>query len=163
MDTRQWGQHAWEFLHAVTFNYPVNPTSFDKKIHKEFFHSLKHILPCKDCRHHFKNGIENIMPIEKNLESRDKLSRWLVDFHNSVNKRLGKPIQSYDSIREKYESMRGRCQVNIVSKTNKGCSSGSEYSSKRTQILLVIIILILVLLFIGVFYGIDYLSKRKKK
>lgn len=112
--TNFWGPGAWEFLHSITFNYPIHPTSQEKETTRQFFHLLKYILPCERCRQHYTEGIEKIMPIEPHLKNRDTLSRWLVRFHNIVNKRLGKPIMSYQSVQEKYQSMQGQCQIHEI-------------------------------------------------
>ena len=40
-----WGSHAWIFLHTISFDYPDNPSLNDKLLYKNFFHSLKNILP----------------------------------------------------------------------------------------------------------------------
>ena len=36
MMTRIWGPMCWTFLHTMSFNYPVNPTSEDKKHYKDY-------------------------------------------------------------------------------------------------------------------------------
>lgn len=170
MDVLQWGSNAWTFLHAITFNFPVNPTNEEKNNHRIFFHSLKYVLPCEACRRHYTKGIETSMPIEPHLESRDKLTRWLVDFHNNVNERLGKPKQTYDSVREKYESMRGRCQISIISDAT--CPSVApptcdntlnKKTTKKTQILLFIVILILLILLIMGTYGYQCITSNIRK
>lgn len=169
MDPFGWGSHAWTFMHSITFNYPQNPTQKDKERTHNFFHSLKYILPCADCRKHYKKTIEQDMPIEPHLESRETLSKWLVDFHNNVNERLGKPKQPYDLVREKYESMRGRCQINIISDTKcpsaPKCESttNTKKTNKKTQILLFIVIFILILLLMMGTYGYQCLSNSFKK
>ena len=35
--TKIWGPSGWEFLHSVSFGYPIEPTAEQKKIIKIFF------------------------------------------------------------------------------------------------------------------------------
>ena len=100
-DIKEWGPTGWNFMHAITFSYPTEPTDDDKKEAINFFRSIERLLPCMRCREHYKHGLEK-HPVEKYVHSRDALSRWLVNFHNSVNARLGKPISSYEEVYKKY-------------------------------------------------------------
>ena len=55
MNVNKWGPGGWDFLHSITFNYPLNPTDSDKKYYSDFFKSIGNMLPCKYCRMNFKN------------------------------------------------------------------------------------------------------------
>lgn len=114
MDVRLWGPHAWEFLHAATFGYPENPTSKEQAKMKCFFECLPWILPCKSCQQHFAQLLVT-SPIDPHLGSREALTIWLVEAHNMVNTRLGKPTLSYDFVRDKYHGMRGTCRTEVHS------------------------------------------------
>jgi hypothetical protein len=151
MDTYTWGPALWTALHSITFNYPDYPTAQDKYNHAVFFHSLKNILPCETCQKHFRQGIEQSMPVEPALESRDKLTRWLVDFHNKVNQRIGKPVVSYESVRDKYEAMRGKCQLPAA------CNVTAR---KKTDNLLYLVIFLLLFVIMLVLF---YLSRSKRR
>ena len=35
-----WGPCLWQFIHIMTFNYPVKPTKEDKKNYSNLFHSI---------------------------------------------------------------------------------------------------------------------------
>ena len=94
-----WGPAAWKFFETVAFHYPKDPTEEEQHAAFEFFNSLKELLPCEKCKVHFE---ENIGSLPINVESRDTLSRWVVKFHNIVNKSLGKPIVQYDDVKKKY-------------------------------------------------------------
>lgn len=101
LDISQWGPQAWKFMHAVTFAYPENPTPEQKQAAIAFFSSLSKLLPCEKCRDHFSIGLE-VQPVEKFCDSRANLSRWLVDFHNAVNSRLGKAFVEYEQMCKVY-------------------------------------------------------------
>ena len=172
MDAAFWGPHAWEFLHSVTFDYPEEPTDKDKKEYAEFFHSIKNVLPCVWCRKHYKEGIEEIMPIEPHLVSRDELTRWLVDFHNSVNKRLNKPLMPYKAVYEKYESLRAsRCKVEVIDNSpatcpppsNAQCEVTVKNNTRKTNFLLFLILLVLFLAILFGLYGFKCMKTGKQE
>ena len=102
MNPKFWGPHGWIFLHAVTMNYPKDPTDRDKAIYRNFFSGLSRVLPCEKCAHHYKQHILND-PIEPALENRGKLVRWLIKIHNIVNEDLGKPQYTYEQVIEEYK------------------------------------------------------------
>ena len=37
MNVNKWGPGGWDFLHSITFNYPLEPNDLDKKIYSDFF------------------------------------------------------------------------------------------------------------------------------
>jgi len=102
MNPKFWGPHGWIFLHSVTMNYPKEPTNEDKTLYRNFFSSLKRVLPCEKCAYHYKQHIIND-PIEPALESRNSLVRWLIKIHNKVNEDLGKPQYTYEQVIEEYK------------------------------------------------------------
>lgn len=110
MDTRVWGPLLWKAMHIITFNYPEQPTYDDKQQMRQFFWYLALVLPCSACRQHFQQVLKDTNPIENHLESRNDLTRWLVNVHNQVNQRLGKAILSYEQAVQLYERYRvGNC------------------------------------------------------
>ena len=50
MLTTVWGPSLWHYLHILSFNFPIKPTSIQKKKHLEFIKNLQYTLPCKYCR-----------------------------------------------------------------------------------------------------------------
>ncbi len=94
-----WGPAAWKFFETVAFGYPDNPTEFEKQSAFNFFESLRHLLPCAICKEHYD---QNFAKLPVNVDSRDTLSRWVVDFHNIVNKSLNKPLVPYDIVAARY-------------------------------------------------------------
>lgn len=155
MDTYFWGPNLWNSLHSITFDYPDQPTTQDQQQYKQFFHSLKYVLPCAACRKHYSHGLEVTMPIDPALKNRDTLTRWLVQFHNSVNERLGKPVVTYESVKDKYEAMRGKCQLP---------TSCNARARKKTDSLLYVVIILLILVILLVIYHLynkDVFSKKR--
>jgi len=90
-----WGPCGWKFIHYVSFGYPNNPTLNDKNFYKNFYYSLKDVLPCDKCKINYK---KNIMehPIDPHLENKDSLVKWVIDIHNKVNKETGKKEFNYE-------------------------------------------------------------------
>jgi hypothetical protein len=117
--TKIWGPGAWEFLHSVTFGYPVSPTDKEKQNYKDFFMGVGDILPCGHCRDSYKIFItENDTLIDDNvLNSRDGLTEWLYQIHEKVNNKLDDKYNlTYEDVQKKYESYRAKCV-----KQEKGC------------------------------------------
>ena len=106
--TKIWGGPAWEFLHAVTFGYPVEPTQKDKDDYMIFFKSLANVLPCGLCRDSYKVFIEDLN--YDKLASREALTRWLYEVHNRVNNKLDVDYGvTYEDVCIKYENIRAKC------------------------------------------------------
>lgn len=140
MKTSIWGPSAWRFLHAVTFAYPEHPTKEHKDAARNLFRSLKLLLPCGDCCDHYCKGMDSD-PVEPHLESRDALSRWLVNFHNNVNARLGKASYPYENAKAEFDAEDEMCA------TQKGCDDsppprGSNYISLRIVLALLALFLV---------------------
>lgn len=147
MDTRLWGPSAWDFLHTISFDYPEVPSPDDKKNMLIFLNSLSKVLPCSWCRKHFNETLKKNPP---ELQSRESFSRWFVDVHNSVNKRLKKPEYSYNDARKKYESHRGQCSKNASAalkdkKCPKACSPKNLCITVAIFILLILLIILLII------------------
>lgn len=110
MLTTVWGPAQWHFLHTMSFNYPVNPTSEDKKHYRNYIYSLRYVLPCKYCRINLTNNLRK-KPLQMcHMESRATFSKYIYELHELVNKMLGKKSHlTYCDVRERYEHFRSRC------------------------------------------------------
>jgi hypothetical protein len=110
MLTSVWGPPMWHYLHTMSFNYPNNPTSADKKHYKDFVINLQYTLPCKYCRINLTNNFKK-KPLQIcDMENRETFSRYIYDLHELVNKMLKKNSNlSYCDVRERYEHFRSRC------------------------------------------------------
>jgi hypothetical protein len=108
MQSNKWGKHGWEFLHSVSFNYPIKPLQEDRETYRFFFESVKKILPCKICRDSFTFFYDNI-PIDEYLDDRNGVVYWLYIMHNIVNLKLSNKLESFKDILLKYENQRAKC------------------------------------------------------
>jgi hypothetical protein len=114
-----WGPAQWHFLHTMSFNYPVKPTSNDKKYYREYMLNLVNVLPCKHCRVNLKNNYK-VFPITMEcMKNRNSFSRYVYQLHERINKNLGKDSGlSYCDVRERYEHFRARCVEEPMKKFN---------------------------------------------
>jgi hypothetical protein len=86
-----WGPKYWELFHTITALYPTKPSNLDKKMALLFLKSIGSIIPCPKCANHYKQNLKKF-PIKNNLNSRENFMKWFINFHNIVNKMLGKKI-----------------------------------------------------------------------
>jgi hypothetical protein len=101
---RYWGKYGWPFLHYLTFSYPEKATVEQQAVTRLFFLSVGELLPCPACSKHFLEAITSDYPVSKALEGQESLSRWLVNVHNFVNRRLGKPEMTYEQAKLLYRN-----------------------------------------------------------
>jgi hypothetical protein len=108
--TTVWGPALWHYIHAMSFNYPVNPTTEDKKHYRDFIYNLRYVLPCKYCRINLTNNLKQKRLLACHMKNRSTFSKYVYELHELVNKMLGKKSQlSYCDVRERYEHFRSRC------------------------------------------------------
>lgn len=108
MQSDKWGPSAWNYLHTLSFNYPIKPTLKDKQKYKILFDNLGDTMPCKFCRDSYKTYY-SILLIDKFLDDRYGLTYWLFCLHNLVNIKLNKPIYNFELVVYEYENKRARC------------------------------------------------------
>lgn len=110
MLTTVWGPSMWHFLHTMSFNYPVVPTSIEKKKYMLFIFNLKYILPCGKCRKNFVCNLQKHPLTMSHMKNRETFSKYVYDIHEVVNKMLGKKSGlTYEDVKERYEHFRARC------------------------------------------------------
>lgn len=135
MQSNKWGNHAWEFYHTVTFNYPENPMQEDKDNYKTCFENLTKILPCSICRNSFTLFYKNL-PINDYLDDRNGVTYWFYIIHNLVNLKLDNKLMHFKDVILKYENNRARCG-NIDMKKNKDklleCQKPIEWNNKMQK------------------------------
>ena len=108
MQTTNWGPSAWDFLHSITFAYPIDPSPEDKIYYKSFFNNIQFVLPCNLCRQSFTILFKYIT-IDPYLDSREGLTYWLFIIHNLVNIKLKSNLESFKNVVIKYENKRSKC------------------------------------------------------
>ena len=78
--TTCWGNSLWHGLHSIAYSY--NPQT-DKENYYNFFTILGAVLPCEECRIHYKQNL-NDTQLKNALESNEGLFRYVYDLHNKV-------------------------------------------------------------------------------
>jgi hypothetical protein len=99
-----WGPIFWYTLHNSAAHYPVNASPLVKQRMKNRILAIPYEISCRTCQPHASAYIESISDDKLNeiVSGRDNLFKFYVDFHNDVNKRLGKPIWSYEQAYDYY-------------------------------------------------------------
>jgi hypothetical protein len=86
----------------LKMHFDARLADIDSSLRHSFIKFLKAgaiVFPCLECRPHFVKYIQ-----EHPIESEESMLKWTVDFHNAVNKRLGKPIVSMMDAVQMYSS-----------------------------------------------------------
>ena len=127
MLTTVWGPGLWHYLHTMSFNYPVNPTSNDKKYYKSFIINLKNVLPCKYCRINLTKNFKINTLTDKCMKNRDTFSKYIYNLHELINTNLGKKSNlTYEDVKDRYENFRASCDKDNTLfnfKTETGCTN----------------------------------------
>eukprot|EP00439_Symbiodinium_sp_Y106_P086081 s39_g31.t1 len=90
-NSKVWGPPLWFFLHSMTLALPDPVPPEQQAQVKSFVLSLREVLPCHICAHHWRQQLEED-PIEPHLSNRTALVDWMIGMHNQVNKRNGRRI-----------------------------------------------------------------------
>jgi FAD-linked sulfhydryl oxidase len=101
-----WGPSGWIFIHSIALQYPISPTTFDKKRYIHFFKSLGHILPCCLCQTHYQYYLKTHKKMfDRAFSNRKSLFKWTLQFHNYVNKKLKKPKYNIQKVMMDYKQI----------------------------------------------------------
>lgn len=100
------GPPVWFTLHNAASHYPEEASPIYAEKMKNIILSIPLLIPCKTCKLHATAYIEDIKDYLPDIcASRKNLFNFFVDFHNFVNKRLDKPIVSYDEAKILFPSI----------------------------------------------------------
>ena len=105
MSPNIWGPHAWFTLHSISMALPDNVPVDKQKDLIQFMRSFGNLIPCNICKINYKTNLKMMSPLEKNVQTRELFSKWLIDLHNVVNIETGKPEMSYEAVVEKYDKI----------------------------------------------------------
>ena len=99
METRVWGPGAWLFIHSTAWHY--DRTRDQSEEFFEFYRDLGYVLPCLQCRKHYREHLDE-GALREALNSTDPkaLWKWSVEIHNRVNVSLGRSEWSEERARE---------------------------------------------------------------
>lgn len=88
-----WGPYLWGFIHTITIIDYDNNEEYNKNI-KEVLKEIKDCFPCPSCKTTYKLLLERLESLDLNKPM--VLFYWSVDLHNEVNKKLNKPMWTYE-------------------------------------------------------------------
>ena len=101
----KWGPGCWAFLHAAA------AVAVDPPAVTELIALLPRVLPCEECRKHSQAYLEANPPGETIVDAASA-SRFVFDFHNEVNQRIGKPLASSRLVEARYNVQIGQARSN---------------------------------------------------
>lgn len=91
--TKYWGPLGWMTLHSISLNYPDTPSVEDKQILIRFMDNFTESITCQYCQSHFKTIFQTYKGLFPSWNSsKYDLFVFIVRAHNTVNKRLDKPL-----------------------------------------------------------------------
>jgi len=109
--TSIWGPLGWMTLHSISINYPETPTQEDVRIVNRFMDRFGECITCPACKDHFQGLLLTYKRNNPNwASSRYELFLFVVRAHNSVNKRLDKPI--IQTVKDCIQTMRNNTAHN---------------------------------------------------
>jgi hypothetical protein len=100
MNTLSFGRHFWNFKHDLPYLFPEEVLSQEDAVNIVLFiHYFPFILPCHYCSDSaqiFEKRMETFYRISVIINgnryvTRALISEYFYDFHNIVNRKLGKP------------------------------------------------------------------------
>lgn len=111
----KWGPSAWTYLHIMSFYYPNRPRYSERQNMYLFLKSFARTIPCRTCQRDFVRMLHRDVTSSSSphLKSTDALARVVVEWHNEVNRRLGKPTWSFEKARSHY--YHGEEKTNVAS------------------------------------------------
>lgn len=134
MLTNVWGPSMWHYLHTMSFNYPVNPTSDDKRHYRAFVLSLYKVLPCGKCRKNLRTNFQKLPLRISDMKSRLTFSKYIYQLHELINSMLGKQSGlTYQTVRERYEHFRARCIDDIKQQNRTTQKKGKKLENGCTE------------------------------
>jgi hypothetical protein len=114
--TTYWGPLGWGTLHTIAALYPESPSEKEQQLVRNWFDSFAYCITCPKCQTHFTTmytDYKNSHP--EMFSSRKELTTFVFRAHNTVNRRLGKPVytldQSFALLQNRFPTIQSAQQV----------------------------------------------------
>jgi Erv1 / Alr family len=122
------GNAFWKTIHSAAYSYPENPTQTDADQFRTTFIYLMKSFPCEECKQHARNYLQEYPPP---LDNRKNLVMYFCNFHNYVNKKLGKEEEDCTFAVETSKP----CESCAVKPQNENIHSqnAGEYPQNKTE------------------------------
>jgi hypothetical protein len=103
--TAVWGPLGWMTLHSVSTLYPETPTDAEKALLKSWLEMFRDTITCPHCNEHFRDMLAKYqIKFPGMLNSRREFMAFAFRAHNTVNRRLNKPI--YNTLDQCMETLK---------------------------------------------------------
>lgn len=103
-----WGPNYWFSYHTFASSYPLRPSKAEMNIARLLIKIIPFTLLCESCSDHaftyIKNSIRKDPSFLSIVGHRFTLENFFIDFHNSVNLRLNKPLLTYKDAKQKWNN-----------------------------------------------------------
>jgi hypothetical protein len=135
MQKSVWGPATWKLLHTLVLKINDNITYSQLIDLKNIILRILHNLPCPYCTSHALSYIS--ASNYKSINNINDLRIFIFNFHNNVNKRLNKPIITYEEHVQLYNisiNIVGKQFIYIYSNNNKGITM-MLYNYHRKQMI----------------------------
>jgi hypothetical protein len=91
--TSYWGPLGWMTLHSASLLYPDEPSQYEKLIADRFIELFGNTISCYQCKSHFQDMLKRYKTWNPGyLNSKKEFALFVFRAHNTVNKRIDKPI-----------------------------------------------------------------------
>jgi len=159
-----WGSTVWDTIHLICWTAPESLDPGAQMHYTAFFKSLPYVLPCASCSEHAVSHLEAV-PIENAVGSRDALFEWSVQYHNAVNKMLGKPEMSLEVARARWEKRMGAGRKNEPGSksTGAGVAEGWFMKIAGSPWIYILLSLMVVIGAIGMAWSSIHLRMKQRK
>jgi hypothetical protein len=130
---KEWGNIVWFLFHTLV--YKLNNEAHIGKLLEQII-SICHNLPCEDCTKHASNILKTINISD--IKTRSDIIKLMLDFHNIINKRLGKDEYTIEQYNKQYSrGITGKIitQFIITMQHNNYNERGMLHAFKRKQCL----------------------------
>ena len=108
--TAIWGPLGWMTLHSVAFAYPESPTVTEKQLLTSWLDMFRDTITCPSCKGHFTDLLAKYRTQFPNmLQNRHEFIMFTFRAHNTVNKRLNKPV--YTTVEECVATLRNNVRT----------------------------------------------------
>ena len=128
MTKKVWSRPTWFFFHGIA--QQINKKFYDNNYIEVWTNIIKNIcynLPCPMCKYHAINYISLVK--HRDINTKERLIRYLFNFHNNVNSRIGKPIFNFSNL-EKYKRLKIIRTFNVMYKNlTRNYYSGNTFTS----------------------------------
>ncbi len=105
---------GWMTLHSVASLYPDSPTEAERQLLLRWVELFRDTITCPSCREHFTELLSEYRARYPNfLYSRREFMLFTFRAHNSVNRRLNKPV--YASVQACFDVLRNNVKFNKTS------------------------------------------------